>query len=179
MVATNVLFILSWLAFNTSGLAQANYEKLTAEELAASPLSTAQSLADGMLAAQKKGTPLILKESDATSAVRTEFTAEKQLQTYSAIRELFGDYQSLTFVEAYRTLTEPSYQIFRFQGTFERGNAQPEVRVVMNEQAQLAGFFIRPWQDTLWVTYFTENYVMEHLWNFYCPVWTSQWWQIS
>jgi hypothetical protein len=148
MFACNVLFILTWLAYSATTFAQNNYEKLTEEELKAAPLQTAQSLADVMLTTQRKGSPYLLKESEATAAVRQEFTAEKQIQTYSAIRELFGDYQSLTFVEAYRTLTDPAYYIFRFRGEFERGNAQPEVRVVMNENTQLAGFFIRPWQDS-------------------------------
>ncbi|MEM9672559.1 MAG: hypothetical protein ACFB15_00925 [Cyclobacteriaceae bacterium] len=149
MFAYNVLFILIWLVSSTPLLTQDSYKKLTEEELKSAPFKTAESLADAMLTAQRKESPYLLKESEATSAVREEFTAEKQLQTYGAIRELFGDYQSLTFVEAYRTLTDPTYHIFRFRGGFERGNAQPEVRVVMNEAAQLAGFFIRPWQDSL------------------------------
>ena len=148
MFAYNVLFILTWLACGTIAIAQDNYERLTEEELKSAPLKTAHSLADAMLTAQREGAPFLLKESEATTAMRQEFTAEKQLQTYSAIRELFGDYQSLTFVEAYRTLTDPAYFIFRFQGKFERGNAQPEVRVVLNLDTQLAGFFIRPWQDS-------------------------------
>lgn len=149
MIAYNVLFILTWLACSITTDIQDNYEKLTEEELNSAPLKTAESLADVMLTAQRKGSPHLLKESEATTAVRQEFTTERQLQTYSAIRELFGDYQSLIFVEAYRTLTEPAYYIFRFRGNFERGNAQPEVRVVMNLNTQLAGFFIHPWQDSL------------------------------
>lgn len=149
MVAYNMLFILSWLVCSVTTIAQTNYQKLTEEELRSAPLKTVRSLANTMLTAQRQGQPYLLQESEAIPAVREEFSAEKQLQTYGAIRELFGDYQSLTFVEAYQTLTEPTYRIFRFQGKFERDNAQPEVRLVIDKDEKLAGFSIVPWQDTL------------------------------
>ena len=150
MIATNLLFILSWLVFNSSTLfAQIDYQKLSKEELVSAPVEVAEQLANTMLTAQKSGQPYILQESEATPAVRGELTTDKQLQTYSAIRELFGDYQSVTFEEAYRTTNSPAYYIFRFRGKFERDNAQPEVRVVMNEDGQLAGFSIVPWEDNL------------------------------
>ncbi|MEQ9443241.1 MAG: hypothetical protein RIG62_29660 [Cyclobacteriaceae bacterium] len=143
------LLILSSLAGYSPAFSQAGYQKLTEEEIKSAPLKTAQSLADAMLTAQKKGKAYEFSEPEATPTMREENSPEKQLQTYSAIHELFGDYQSLTFVEAYQSTTKPIYRIFRFRGKFERGTPQPEVRVVLNEQAQLAGFEMRPWEDPL------------------------------
>ena len=137
------------LLLQLSGLAQSNYEELSGDALASAPLKTAQALANTLLTAQKAGQPYLLKESEAIAAVQEEFSAEKQSQTYSAIRDLFGDYQSITFEQALQTTTNPTYYIFRFRGEFERDNAQPEVRVVINEAKQLAGFSIVPWQDNL------------------------------
>ena len=149
IVVANFLFILIWLVQCAAVQAQPGYRKLTDEETKSAPVQTAQTLADAMLTAQKKGQAHAFSEAEATPAVRGEFSPDKQLQTYSAIKELFGDYQSLTFVEAYQTTNAPAYQIFRFRGEFEKGTTQPEVQVVLNDTGQLAGFFIRPWQDTL------------------------------
>lgn len=149
MTIIKILLISVGLLLQLSGLAQSNYEELSGDALASAPLETAQSLANTLLTAQKAGQPYLLKESEAIAAVQEEFSAEKQSQTYSAIRDLFGDYQSITFEQALQTTTNPTYYIFRFRGEFERDNAQPEVRVVINEAKQLAGFSIVPWQDNL------------------------------
>ncbi|MEM6844539.1 MAG: hypothetical protein AAF632_20130 [Bacteroidota bacterium] len=149
MTIEKILFILGGFLLHLPSLAQSNYEELTGDALKLAPLETAQSLTNTLLTAQKAGEPYILKESEAIAAVQGEFSAEKQSQTYSAIRDLFGDYQSVTFEQAFRTTTTPIYYIFRFRGEFERDNAQPEVRVVMNEAEQLAGFSIVPWEDNL------------------------------
>ena len=149
MTIVKILFILSGLLLQLPSSAQNNYEELTGDALQSAPLETAQNLTNTLLTAQKAGEPYILKESEAIAAVQGELSAEKQLQTYSAIRDLFGDYQSVTFEQACRTTTTPTYYIFRFRGEFERDNAQPEVRVVMNEAEQLAGFSIVPWQENL------------------------------
>ncbi|MEM8964843.1 MAG: hypothetical protein AAGE93_00380 [Bacteroidota bacterium] len=149
MTIVKILFILSGLLLQLPSSAQNNYEELTGDALQSAPLETAQNLTNTLLTAQKAGEPYILKESEAIAAVQGELSAEKQLQTYSAIRDLFGDYQSVTFEQAFRTTTTPTYYIFRFRGEFERDNAQPEVRVVMNEAEQLAGFSIVPWQENL------------------------------
>ena len=149
MTIVKILFILSGLLLQLPSSAQNNYEELTGDALQSAPLDTAQNLTNTLLTAQKAGEPYILKESEAIAAVQGELSAEKQLQTYSAIRDLFGDYQSVTFEQAFRTTTTPTYYIFRFRGEFERDNAQPEVRVVMNEAEQLAGFSIVPWQENL------------------------------
>nr|WKN39767.1 hypothetical protein K4G66_13810 [Tunicatimonas sp. TK19036] len=153
MPVTNASFLFILLFFvwigRANALAQSGYRKLSDEEMQASSLKTAQTLAEAMLTAQKKGQAYTFSETEATPAIRGDFSAEKQLQTYSAIKELFGDYQSLTFVEAYQTTNAPAYQIFRFRGDFEKGTTQPEVRVVLNDSTQLAGFFITPWQEVL------------------------------
>jgi len=145
----NILLISAGLLLQLSGLAQSNYEELSGDALKFAPLETAQALANTLLSAQKAGQPYLLKNSEAIATVQKEFTTEKQSQTYSAIRDLFGDYQSITFEQAFRTTTNPTYYIFRFRGEFKRNNAQPEVRVVMNEAKQLAGFSIVPWQNSL------------------------------
>lgn len=149
IVVANLLFILLTFVNIVSAEAQTSYEKLSQEQIRSTSLNTAQHLANALLNAQKNGQSYDLGESEATPTMREEFSSEKQIQTYSAIQELFGDYQSITFVEAYRTTTTPTYQIFRFRGTFEDETTQPEVRVVLNDSTQLAGFDIRPWQESL------------------------------
>jgi len=149
MTVIKLLLILNGLLLQLFGLAQNNYKEITGNNLKSTPLKEAKFLANTLLSAQKAGQPYLLSKEEAITAVQKEFSTEKQLQTYGAIRDLFGDYQSIDFEQAFRTTTTPTYYIFRFRGEFEWDNAQPEVRVVMNEDRQLAGFSIIPWQDNL------------------------------
>jgi hypothetical protein len=72
-----------------------------------------------------------------------------QASTYATVRDMFGDYESMKFEEAWKITSEPTYLLFRFKGTFSESSEKPEIRVILNTERKLAGFFIRPWQDDL------------------------------
>ena len=42
----------------------------------------------------------------------------------------------------------PHYEIYRFKGNFDL-NADVEIRTVLDAEGKLAGFFVKPWKDSL------------------------------
>jgi hypothetical protein len=41
------------------------------------------------------------------------------------------------------------YMIYRFRGAFDATDEKPEIRIVLDRNNKLAGFWIRPWEDDL------------------------------
>ena len=82
---------------------------------------------------------------EAITAVRLGFPVAKQKAAYDAWVQSYGEYQSLQYVEAIKITQGPEVVAFRFKGIFEKG--QPEVRVVIDKDGKVAGFFVKPWLD--------------------------------
>lgn len=108
----------------------------------------AQKVAHDTLTAWKAGryTPLDVRYTD---QMKTALPPAKQQQSYEVIKATFGDYQSLAFHEAYRSKSGPSLTVYRFRGSFAQTATTPEVRVVLDGQGKVAGFFILAWFDQL------------------------------
>jgi hypothetical protein len=136
-----------WLMLS-SGFSQ-QYQKLEKDEVSPTDIRLATSLAEKLLIGQKTGNIYFPTDKEATQAVVDGLTEEMQASTYATIRDMFGDYESMKFAEAWEITGEPMYLLFRFKGTFSESSKQPEIRVVLDMDRKLAGFFIRPWQDDL------------------------------
>jgi len=70
-----------------------------------------------------------------------------QKKAYDAIRVLFGHFISLTFAEALVSPKYPDAVMFRFKGTFSATDDHPEIRVLMSNEGQVVGFWVRHWLD--------------------------------
>ncbi len=82
--------------------------------------------------------------------MRSALPPEKQRGAYQAIKATFGDYQSMTFHEALRSKSgTPPMTVYRFRGSFTKTSTSPEVRVVIDGQGKVAGFFVLAWFDQL------------------------------
>lgn len=143
------LLVLTLFFFVSAGYSQKQYAKLSKDEIAPTDIRLATSLAEKLLLGQKNGNIYLPTEEEAIKAVVDGLTEEMQTSTYATIRDMFGDYESMKFAEAWRINGEPTYLLFRFKGSFSESSEKPEVRVVLNMERKLAGFYIRPWQDDL------------------------------
>jgi hypothetical protein len=106
----------------------------------------AQKVADTTLKAWTKGqfAPL---GADFSDQMKAALPAEKQRAGWDAIRQAFGDYQSVTFSEALTSPQLAKHVVYRFRGIFTKG--QPEVRVVTDPAGKVGGFFVLIWQDKM------------------------------
>ena len=84
---------------------------------------------------------------EATEGFRKAFTAEIQRHSYQQLRQLFGTFEGLDFVESRSIESQPHLLIHRFRGRYS--TASPEVRVVLDQDGKLTGLWIKPWQDQM------------------------------
>ncbi len=88
--------------------------------------------------------------SDAfTSQMRQAMTPEVQRAAYQQAKQMFGDYKSLSFAEAVTSPILPGGTVYRFRASFSGSSERPEIRVVIDKQGKVGGFWIKPWAAEL------------------------------
>ena len=107
----------------------------------------AEQLAIQLLQAHERGRFEALGPEEATEGFRKAFTAEVQRHGYQQIRQLFGTFEGLDFVETRSVESQPHLLVHRFRGQYS--TASPEVRVVLDQDDKLAGLWIKPYQDQM------------------------------
>lgn len=86
---------------------------------------------------------------EATEEFRTGFTPESQRRSHQTIRQLFGAFEGLDYVETRFMDSQPHLLIHRFKGRYGAASNVPEVRVVLDRDGKLAGLWIKPWQEQM------------------------------
>ena len=108
----------------------------------------AQNLSVKILTAQKEGGFYKLNNNEASLSMVNAFTESVQKNAYEQIKSLFGEYEDLNFHSVLSITSDDAYDIYRFKGVFAF-DLDVEVRVVLNGDDKLAGFFVKPWKETL------------------------------
>ena len=85
---------------------------------------------------------------ESTLSMQKGLSAEKQKMSYEQIKGLYGDFESLSYYETCVPKEGAFHTVYRFKGKFESSET-PEVRVVINKDNKISGFWIKPWNDTL------------------------------
>ena len=109
----------------------------------------AAQLATQILQAHEQGRFETLGPEDATEKFRRAFTAEVQRHSHQNIRQLFGAFEGLDFVETRSIENQPHLLVHRFRGRYGAASQAPEVRVVLDRDGKLAGLWIKPWQEQM------------------------------
>ena len=145
-----IMTIATFFAFMASmASAQGNYKKVEEDDVSQTGLRQAISLGEKLLLGQKSGNIYILSEEEAIPQVADGLTEGVQEASYENISSMFGEYGSMEFAEAWTLEADQLYTVYRFRGTFDATSEKPEIRIVLDKEAKLAGFWIRPWQDEL------------------------------
>ena len=108
----------------------------------------AEQLATQILQAHEQGRFEALGP-EATESFRRAFTAETQRHSHQNIRQLFGAFEGLDFVETQSLESQPHLLIHRFRGRYGSASQALEVRVVLDRDGKLAGLWIKPWQEQM------------------------------
>jgi len=140
--ATILLLILVLLAGCDS-----QYSKLDEADVSQEQKSLAEDIAVKLMTGMKTGDYHQLG-SEATRMMQRGLTPEVQEEAYESIYGQFGDFISLKYAETWKP-TDGSYSvIYRFIGDFE-SDKPIEIRVVMDGNNKLSGFWIKPWKKKL------------------------------
>jgi hypothetical protein len=88
-------------------------------------------------------------QNEAIDALKNQLTKENQKAIYQQLKSQFGDYKDLAYSETYMTGNSSAIQLFRFKSDFSGTKEKLEIRVVLNGDKKIAGFWIKPWDDVL------------------------------
>ena len=135
------------LGISTTACSQ-DYEKLSNAEADAEKVEIARTFADGFYSTLKAGKVNSFRD-EVTPAMTQVLSPDKQQEIYGQILKQFGHYRSLDYAETWIMKDQPKMHIVRFKGTFEESAKKLEVRVVVNEEGKIAGFWTKPWLDPL------------------------------
>lgn len=100
------------------------------------------------MTAQRNGSYYQFKD-EAVDIFKNSLTAENQKAGYKQLKDNFGDFKSLEYAETWIQKNNANFKICRFKGNFDKSNRKLEIRVILNGQDKIAGFWIRPWSDML------------------------------
>jgi uncharacterized protein YdeI (BOF family) len=141
-----LLLILSFiLSLNSFGQA---YEKLKDSEVNKTKIEVATKFATDYLTAQKNGSYYQFKD-EAVDNLKNALNEQNQKAGYKMIKDNFGDFKSLQYVETWLSKNNPEYQIIRLKGEFDKSTQKLEIRVILDSSNKIAGFWVKPWVDAL------------------------------
>ena len=84
--------------------------------------------------------------SEATASVIKNTTQERLTKTCHNFRLKYGDFKDIRLVEVLRNKSDKS-TIYRYKADYERKIANKELRVIMNDENQVAGIKSLDWVD--------------------------------
>jgi len=108
--------------------------------------AVAVALADRILAAWREGRFESLGD-EAADRLRASLDPDRQRRAFEGIQQVFGEYVSASWTEAWTALEEPGARIHRLRAVFSAGD--PEVRVVLDDGGKLTGFWVKHWRADL------------------------------
>ena len=84
--------------------------------------------------------------AEATPEVIKNTTQERLTKTCNNFRLKYGAFKDIYFIEAIRNRTNKT-NVYRFKADYEKKIANKELRVIMNEDNQVAGIKSLDWKD--------------------------------
>ena len=142
---TLILSFILLFCINSFGQA---YMKLEPSDVDDKKVEIAKKFGNDYLTQLKNNSYYQFKD-EAVEVLKNQLTEERQKAAYKQIKELFGDYKSLEYVETWIQKGNAFYKIYRFKGSFEKGTDKLEIRVILNGTDQVAGIWIKPWVDEM------------------------------
>lgn len=81
--------------------------------------------------------------------MRDTYTPEVQRQTYESLKILYGDYMDLTYQETWVPELAMTIYVCRFRGRFSSSDEEPEIRIALDNDMKMIGFWVRPWKNEM------------------------------
>ena len=142
-------FLFGVLFIILSQLAIAQFTPIKETRIDKESMEKATDLADKLLNGMKTGNIYLLSADEATEAMVKGLSDEIQQSVYARIKDEFGDFLTMQFVEALKPDNDKSLTVYRFRGSFENAADGPEIRVILNKDGKLSGFWILPWKPSI------------------------------
>lgn len=132
----------AWLLWRRSA-----YRRVGESDVDPDARASAESLATRLLSEWRDGRHEPLGD-EANERMRESLHPDAQREAYEAVRNEFGDFESVDYVETVAPRNGASLRVYRFRGTFT-GATRPEVRVVLDGDGKLSGLWVKPWSASV------------------------------
>lgn len=140
-----IILLLSGAFLLGFGSCASDYKKASETEINQETVQMVEQFATDYLTKLKNGEHYEFQD-EATEQLKNGLSKEVQMGSYKQVQEAYGDFESLEFIEMRVQEKEPIMNIYRLKGKFGSGK-NLEVRVVLNEEQKISGFWIREWSD--------------------------------
>ncbi|MBV6646156.1 MAG: DUF3887 domain-containing protein [Cyclobacteriaceae bacterium] len=147
MKTSQTLFFAFVALLSLSACSQ-DYQKLSENQTDLRKIEIARDFSDRFYNTLKSGKTYEFS-GEATEPMANLLSADKQKEIYQQISNQFGHYKSIQYAETWTSVKQSDTHIIRFKGEFEKTAKRLEIRVVINDEGKIAGFWIKPWLDPL------------------------------
>ncbi len=144
---TKSLLLLALLLISILSCSQ-GFIKLPESKIDSDKLNFAQTFAENYMNASVNGNYYQFKD-EAIEQLKNSLTEENQKAVYNQLVSQFGEYLSMEYAETWVDTNDSGTTIFRFKAKFSKSTSVLEIRVVINSDNKIAGFWIKPWSDLL------------------------------
>ena len=124
------------------------FEHIPDEKADKEKINRAQTIADEYFKVLNEGGTYDFT-GKATDLFIESFTPDAQKKSHDQLTSQFGNYESMEYAETWVHTNGEELTIIRFKAIFSEAKKEQEVRVILDGKDLLAGFWIKPWNDTL------------------------------
>ncbi len=124
-----------------------NITRLSETEIEQTEVEKALTFANRYMEAQVKGSWYRFSD-EATPEMINLLSETTQKNVAQSVQQQFGHFESLEFAEAWAQ-QDALLTVYRFKAQFSQSNKKVELRVVLDQNEKIAGFWIKPWMDVL------------------------------
>jgi len=147
---SSLRFVSIILFFSLSNLWASSqaFEHLPEEEVDQEQITIARDFSHTFLVTLKEGKSYEFQD-EAILELINSLTPDIQEEVYQDVQKKFGEYQDLEYRETWQQTGCKELVIIRFKGIFDDQKKESEIRIVLNSENKIAGFWIKPWIDDL------------------------------
>jgi len=148
MKSVYIKFTIIWIVLLVITSCKHEFEKLPASKTDAVKIDIATKLSISYFETLKSGDSYDFRNI-ATKGFYEKMNSSVQKQTYEEITQQFGQLISVKYDATWVKKTTPQFEIIRLVGQFEKSISPLEIRVIINKDNKISGFWIKPWRNNL------------------------------
>ncbi len=120
--------------------------KLNSDDVNYNLVQIAESFTNDFFYKSREGDTLDF-ENRVSVQMSNVFNKKEQFPLYQEFKEQVGDYVKSMFEEAWYVKGIKLYNVFRFKAEFDGADKLQEIRVVLDENNLVSGYYVGPWDD--------------------------------
>lgn len=124
------------------------FQKLPDNKINKEKIEIAETFALNFFKALKSGSHYEFS-GEAIDELVHALTPELQKDVYTKLIHQNGAFQNLEYAETWISAEKEDFDVIRFKGFFEKNEKPLEIRVVLDRNNKIAGFWIKKWRNNL------------------------------